>query len=108
MSPIDHSMDPSAAQGKIDALIARFFSAFDNRDGATPLLTDLRDCFTDKAIVVRRYDGGADVCTVDEFALPRIKLLAEGALLHFHEWETRSTTQIYNGIATRTSRYRKS
>jgi hypothetical protein len=35
-------------------------------------------------------------------------LLTQGALLHFHEREISSTTQIFDGIATRTSRYSKS
>lgn len=101
-------MDDSCAPGKIDALVAKFFSAFDNRDGAVPRLPDLIDCFTDKATIVRRCDSGAELYTVTEFALPRIKLLTQGALLHFHEREISSTTQIFDGIATRTSRYSKS
>ena len=75
-------MDDSGAQEKIDALVANFFSAFDNRDGATPRLADLVNCSTDKATIVRRSDSGAELYTVTEFALPRIKLLSQGALLH--------------------------
>ena len=101
-------MDYSGAQGKIDALIAKFFSAFDNRDGVTPRLDDLINCFTDKATIVRRSDSGTELYTVREFALPRIELLTQGGLLHFHEREISSTTQIFDGIATRTSRYSKS
>ena len=101
-------MDDSGAPSEIDALVARFFSLFDNRDGATPLLADLVDCFTDKAIIVRRSASGVDLYTITEFAIPRIKLLIQGALLHFHEWEISSETQIFDGIAIRTSRYGKS
>jgi len=101
-------MDDSGAQGKIDALVANFFSAFDNRDGATPCPADLIDCFTEKATIVRRSDSGVELYTVREFVLPRIALLTQGALLHFHEREISSTTQIFDGIATRTSRYAKS
>jgi hypothetical protein len=101
-------MDDSGAHEKIDALVANFFSVFDNRDGATPRLAALINCFTDKATIVRRSDDGAELYTVREFALPRIKLLTQGALLHFHEREISSTTQIFDGIATRTSRYSKS
>ncbi len=101
-------MDDRGAQGKIDALVANFFSAFDNRDGATPRLADLINCFTDKATIVRRSAGGAELYTVREFALPRIELLTQGALLRFHEREISSTTQIFDGIAIRTSRYSKS
>jgi hypothetical protein len=101
-------MDDSAAEREIDALVARFFSAFDNREGVTPRLSDLVNCFADKAIIVRRSSSGAELYTLEEFAIPRIKLLTEGALLHFHEREISSTTQIFDGIAIRTSRYSKS
>lgn len=101
-------MDDSGAQREIDALVANFFSAFDNRDGGTPLLADLVNCFTDKATIVRRSSSGAELYTVSEFAIPRIKLLTEGALLHFHESEISSKTELFSGIAIRTSRYSKS
>jgi len=64
--------------------------------------------FWPQATIARRSDSGADLYTVREFALPRIKLLTQGALPHFHEREINSTTQIFDGIATRTSRYSKS
>ena len=95
-------MDDSCAQREIDALVADFFSAFDNRDGSTPCLVDLINFFTDKATIIRRSKSGAELYTVSEFAIPRFNLLTKGALLHFHEWEVSSTTQIFDGIATRT------
>ena len=101
-------MENPDAQREIDALVAKFFSAFDNRDGATPDLADLVNCFADKAVIVRRSETGAELYTVREFAIPRIKLLTQGGLLHFHEWEISSETQIFNGLAIRASRYRKS
>jgi len=101
-------MDQPGALGEIDILVANFFSVFDNRDGATPRLADLMRCFTDKAIIVRRSDSGVDLYTVNEFAIPRINLLTQGALLHFYEKEISSKTQIFDGIAIRTSRYSKS
>lgn len=99
---------PESTTSAIDACIARFFSVFDNRAGATPRLADLSECFTDKATIVRRSAAGTAVYNVSEFGLPRIELLTEGALRDFHEWETSSTTQVFSGIATRTSRYEKS
>lgn len=101
-------MDDSGAQREIDSLVANFFSAFDNRDGAIPSLADLSNCFTDKATIVRNSGSSVELYTVSEFAIPRIDLLTQGALLHFHEWEISSTTQIFDGIAVRTSRYGKS
>jgi hypothetical protein len=95
------------AESKIDALIARFFSAFDNRHGAKPELAAITGCFTEKATVVRRFDSAVELCTVREFADPRIALLTQGALRDFHEWEISATTHVFRGIAVRTSRYAK-
>jgi hypothetical protein len=95
------------AQEAIDELVVRFFSVFDNRNGAKPRLADLTACFAEKASVARHSDAGAELSTVVEFAGPRIDLLCQGTLIDFHEWEVSSTTQIFDGIATRTSRYSK-
>ena len=105
---IRYCMEGSGIQDKIDILVVRFFSAFDNRNGARPHLSEVTDCFTEKATIIRRSNTGAEVYTVGEFAAPRIELLTQGALLHFHEWEVSSTTQIFDGIAARISRYCKS
>jgi hypothetical protein len=101
-------MTDSSIQVKIDAIIARFFSAFDNRNGALPQLSNLAICFTPKAVITRRANSETDLYTVEEFAIPRIELLNGGTLLDFHEAEISSTTQIFDGIAVRISRYRKS
>ena len=101
-------MEDVLAKDKIDTLVARLFSAFDNRNGVRPDVATVTDCFTEKATIVRRGSTGAELYTVGEFANPRIELLTHGKLLDFHEWEISSTTQIFNGIASRTSRYSKS
>lgn len=98
----------AGAEAEIDALVARFFRAFDNRAGATPRLADMLDCFSEKATIAKRTSTGTELCTPREFAVPRIDLLTGGSLLHFHEWETSSSTQVFDGIAVRISRYGKS
>jgi len=100
-------MEHLRAQESIDELVARFFSAFDNRCGTKPWLASLIDCFAEMATVVRRSGADTELMTVSEFAVPRIELLTQGALLAFHEWEISSTTQVFDGIATRISRYGK-
>ena len=101
-------MEDALAKDRIDTLVARFFSAFDNRNGVRPDVASVTDCFTEKAIIVRQASTGAELYTVGEFTNPRIALLTQGKLLDFNEWEISSTTQIFNGIAARTSRYSKS
>jgi len=107
-STSSHPVDNENSRREIEALVARFFAAFDNRNGTTPRLADLVTCFTDKATIVRASADGAEQYTVMEFAMPRIRLLTEGALVDFHESETSATTQMHAGIAIRTSRYTKS
>jgi hypothetical protein len=101
-------MDTSADRAKIDALVARFFSIFDNRQGARPQLSQFVDCFTDNAAIAQHANGSTRLYTVREFAVPRIELLTRGEWLDFHEWEESFAMQVFPGIATRTSRYRKS
>jgi hypothetical protein len=96
-----------SAQAEIDALIARFFRAFDNR-GGTPGVVDVTDCFSRKAVIARHDATGTELYTAHEFAAPRIELLNGGSLRDFCETEIESTTHIVGGIATRTSRYVKS
>ena len=98
--------DPRADE-QIDALVARFFSAFDNRAGM-PSVADVVDCFADKAVIARHDSSGTQLYTPSEFAAPRIDLLAGGSLVDFSETEAESATQVVGGIATRTSRYVKS
>jgi len=99
-------MKESRAREEIDKLIVEFFSAFDNRNGS-PELANILACFADKAVIARSAGSNADLYSVMEFALPRIELLTQGTLVNFHESETSSTTNIFGGIATRTSRYSK-
>ena len=99
-------MGNSVMKDEIDALVERFFAAFDNRS-TEPSLARILDCFSNKAVVARSDNNGTHLFTVEEFAVPRINLLADGSLINFTEIEESSTTQVFGGIATRTSRYRK-
>ncbi|GIG66971.1 DUF4440 domain-containing protein [Phytomonospora endophytica] len=90
----------------IDDLTADFFGAFDNRGGTGADVARLRRLM---------IPGGVVVCTqpfttytVDEFIEPRERLLADGRLTGFAEWETSEETVIADGVATRIGEYRKS
>lgn len=91
----------------IEALIQRFFAAFDNRNGQVPRTELITELFAEKAIIATCRDGRCDLYSPGEFAQPRIALLGSGALLEFHEWEETSATEIVGALATRTSRYAK-
>lgn len=93
--------------GAIDALIAAFYGAFDNRDGRAIPVEALRDLFLPGAIVTRAAGSGPDTMTLDRFIAPRARMLSDGTLTDFHEWETRARTQVLRDIACRHSTYEK-
>jgi hypothetical protein len=93
---------------RIDAVIGRFFAAFDNRAGRVPELECLSALFAGKAVVAIHSASGPVICSVEEFARPRIELLSSGRLVDFFEWETTAETQIVGPMAARKSRYSKS
>lgn len=102
---IEASRDGEAA---IDALVADFYAAFDNRGGRNSAADRLIDMFLPEAIIVRAGATGVETMTVETFIAPRARMLADGTLTDFHEWETDASTQVRHGIASRHSTYAKS
>jgi hypothetical protein len=92
----------------LDRFIARFFGAFDNRNGRVPTRAELDALFMPNAVIVQQVKRETVVMTVSQFADPRVALLTSGRLVEFCEWETDSTTQVFGNFATRTSQYAKS
>ncbi|WP_448563295.1 hypothetical protein [Thalassotalea ganghwensis] len=85
-----------------------FFSIFDNRDGKTPNFDELKGMFIDGANIVKRHEQHLEVMSVDAFILPRKRLLTDGSLIEFYEWEIEHQTITSMGLATRISTYGKS
>jgi len=100
-------MSETQDRADIDALIARFFSAFDNRGGRVPTLEEIESLFAPGAIVVCDSGTHAERWSVREFAAPRVRLLTSDDLVDFHEWETAASTRVLGAIATRESTYAK-
>ena len=92
----------------LDSFIARFFEAFDNRNGRVPARAQIAALFVENAVILHNTGGETVVMTVSEFAEPRVALLTSGRLQEFSEWETASTTKMFSNFAVRTSEYSKS
>jgi len=56
-----------------------------------------------KAVIVRANAAEVETMNVDAFIVPRERMLSDGSLIDFHEWETSATTQVLRGIACRHS-----
>ena len=99
------AMQESNSRAEVDALVGRFFSAYDNRGEIQPNLADLVSLFSTKAIVAKHFEGQCELYSPEEFAAPRVALLTTGELIDFHEWEESSNTEVVGTLAIRTSRY---
>ncbi|MER6628824.1 DUF4440 domain-containing protein [Streptomyces sp. NPDC000987] len=92
---------------EIDAVTAEFFGAFDNRGGKVADVARIRRLVLPNGVIVK---SGPEftVYTVEEFIEPRRRLLTDGRLVEFSEWEVSERTEIAGDIASRFSGYRKS
>ncbi|MFJ5549462.1 DUF4440 domain-containing protein [Streptomyces sp. NPDC093225] len=97
-------MSPKA---EIDALTAEFFGAFDNRGGRAAEVARIRELMVPGGVIVVTGPSYR-VYGVEEFIEPRERLLGEGRLVEFSEWETSERTEIAGDIASRFGEYRKS
>ena len=95
------------SQQEIDDVIAAFFGEFDNREGRKPDFAEFGMLFSDTSMIYKHNSTGYEPMSVDEFIDPRAKMLTDGTLQNFHEWEVEQQTIIADGIATRISRYAK-
>ncbi|MFE9293774.1 nuclear transport factor 2 family protein [Streptomyces niveus] len=95
------------SQSEIDAVTAEFFGAFDNRGGKAADVARIRRLVLPDGVIVKTGPEFT-VYTVDEFVEPRERLLTDGRLVEFSEWETSARTEIAGDIASRFGAYRKS
>jgi hypothetical protein len=92
---------------EIDVVTAEFFDAFDNRGGKAADVARIRRLVLPGGVIVMTGPEFT-VYTVDEFIEPRQRLLTDGRLVEFSEWETSERTEIAGHIASRFGEYRKS
>ena len=92
---------------EIDAVTAEFFGAFDNRGGKPADVARIRRLVLPGGVIVKTGPQ-FEVYTVEQFIEPRSRLLADGRLVEFSEWETSEQTEITGDIASRVGGYRKS
>ncbi|MEU7257200.1 DUF4440 domain-containing protein [Streptomyces rimosus] len=107
MSKIENDRAEKTDKAQIDALTAEFFGAFDNRGGRTPDVAVIRRLMLPEGVIVVTGPQFT-VYSVEAFIEPRQRLLTEGRLVEFSEWETSERTEIAGDIASRFGTYRKS
>ncbi len=92
----------------IDEITSAFYSAFSNQGGRPEKIDTLYLLFIENAIIVMNVGTAMDVMDVRQFIEPRRRILTDGLLQDFREWEVEETTNILGNVAQRLSRYEKS
>ena len=99
---------PADVKAELDGLMATFLGAFANPGGARPNVEAIYEMFIPEGMIINNDGATPVVYGLSQFVEPREKILTDGTLTEFREWETSETTEIYGSIAHRFSEYRKS
>ena len=98
----------SDAKAELDRLTRTFLGAFDNTGGNRPGLAVIREVFIPQGMIIKNVGAVPVVYDLAGFVAPREKILTDGTLTEFSEWEVAERTEIFGSVAQRLSEYRKS
>lgn len=96
----------SADKAEIGKLTRSFFSLFDNTAGEPDFSRIFESC-TSSAGIIKQTGKYSEIYDVKSFVEPRKKMLMDGTLQQFSEFETDEETRIIGNIAQRYSKFRK-
>ncbi|GAA4043355.1 GNAT family N-acetyltransferase [Nonomuraea soli] len=102
-----HDDGRSGDKEELDRLAAAFLGAFDNTGGRRPDLESLRQVFIPEARIIKNLGAQPVVQDLGAFIEPRQRMLTDGTLTDFSEWEVAERTEIHGTVAHRFSHYRK-
>ncbi|MFF0739473.1 GNAT family N-acetyltransferase [Streptomyces sp. NPDC004111] len=98
----------AGAKAELDRLVGVFMDAFTNTDGRVPDLGVIREVFVPQGSIVSTVGGRPVFYDLDAFIGPRQKMLTDGTLTEFSEWEVSERTEVFGSVAQRFAEYRKS
>jgi hypothetical protein len=98
----------SEVKAELDQLMRAFLGAFTNTGGSRPNVDVVREVFIPQGMIIKNVGGELVIYDLDAFVEPREKILTDGTLTEFSEWEVAERTEIFGSIAHRFSEYRKS
>lgn len=100
-------MSADQNRAELDELMRLFFSAFTNTAGP-PQTDNIHEVCIPQATIISQTGDRSVVYDLDSFIAPRRRILTDGTLTEFSEWEVSERTEVYGSIAHRFSEYRKS
>lgn len=95
-------------KAQLDELTRTFLGAFTNTGGRKPDVDAIREVFIPQGMIIKNVGAEPVIYDLDAFIAPREKILTDGTLTEFSEWEVAERTEIFGSIAHRFSEYRKS
>ncbi|MEV6521424.1 DUF4440 domain-containing protein [Longispora sp. NPDC051575] len=98
--------DPGV-KAELDRLTHTFLGAFTNTGGTLPNVDVIRDVFIPEGRIISNVGPEPVLYDLDGFIAPRRKILTDGTLTEFSEWEVAERTEIFGGVAHRFSEYHK-
>jgi RimJ/RimL family protein N-acetyltransferase len=102
-----HIYAVSADKLQLDMLVHKFFNLFNNSNNRQPDWSMLYSICIPEARITSKTDAVHTAYTLSAFIEPRQKILTDGTLRNFKEWEINEQTKIRGNIAQRFSSYRK-
>ncbi|GHH44743.1 GNAT family N-acetyltransferase [Streptomyces candidus] len=94
-------------KAELDRLTTEFLGAFTNTGGRRPHVGVIREVFIPEGMIVSNVGGKPVVYDLEAFIEPRQRMLTDGTLTEFCEWEVGERTEIFGTVAHRFSEYRK-
>ncbi|MFE6667563.1 GNAT family N-acetyltransferase [Streptomyces sp. NPDC057697] len=98
----------SDVKAELDRLMHAFLGAFATLGGGRPNLQVVREVFIPQGTIVSNVGDEPVIHDLDSFIEPREKVLTDGTVTEFSEWEVAERTEIFGSVAHRFSEYRKS
>ncbi|MGW6706524.1 GNAT family N-acetyltransferase [Streptomyces sp. NPDC054956] len=98
----------SEVKAELDRLMETFLGAFTNKGGGRPNLGAVHEVFIPQGTIIKNVGAEPVVYDLDSFVEPREKILTDGTLTEFSEWEVSERTEVIGTVAHRFSEYAKS
>ncbi|MFF7333490.1 DUF4440 domain-containing protein [Streptomyces sp. NPDC090306] len=95
-------------RAELDRLIGAFMASFTNTGGRTPELEGIRRLFIPEGRIISTVGQPPTIMDLDAFIEPRRRMLTDGTLTEFSEWEVSERTELFGSVAHRFSTYAKS
>jgi RimJ/RimL family protein N-acetyltransferase len=102
-----HLYGIAADHVQINNITSSFFSVFTNTNGQVPKWDLLRQICIPEILIINNTTPQPSIFNLTSFIGPRQKILSDGTLSEFVEYEVLEQTTLFNGIAQRYAQYEK-